>query len=129
MRYPSVVMALALIFALFLSPLLLTYQAINEPTFYVKSSLYPLVYYIGINGNKIIYYGLNQSNGTACIISAKEELYAFNFTTQQYYINQTIQITNRTDLVLSAESIPSTYIMLPNQGVTLVCPPSDFAKR
>ncbi len=91
-------------------------------TLYVNSSLYPKSLFVP----SLTFYGLNQSNGTACIIKAEEVFYSFNYTTQSDEISKIIQITNRTTLIDLAEQYAFALPLLPNNSYTLVCPQNDF---
>ena len=84
---------------------------------------------------QITFYGLNQSNGTACIINATIQRYSFNFTSQKYYLSNTTIITNRNALIalvgihtVQLNKFPDPAGIIVNQTETLVCPQGDFAK-
>ncbi len=112
----------------------LTYHA---PTQYVLSSYYPLTTTntgISINTSyTYIFYGINQSNGTACIAKAKELVYRYNYTEQKYVLIKQFFVTNRNNLIDLVNSNLVDWVMSSNNrtirvdpGYTLVCPQVDF---
>ena len=110
----------------------------NVPTQYVSSSYYPFITVVLVPNPKVyVFYGLNQSNGTACIIKAKVLIYEFNYTEQTDVLSKHFLVTNRNALinllnnnlvgdVLAGQVWNETQTIVIKPGYTLVCPQSDF---
>ncbi len=118
---------------------ILNYISVHSaPTQYVSSSYYPLVTYTLFPNTKVyVFYGLNQSNGTACINKAEVLIYTFNYTQQANVLSKQFWVTNRNALIdllnnnimadaLSGQVGNETQLIQIEQGYTLVCPQSDF---
>jgi len=107
------------------------YTTYYAPTQYMPSSYYPRYVVSSFLTNPsyaYILYGLNQSNGTACLIKATKLVYKYNYNyTQHVYVlvNQS-GITNRSALIDLVNNNPIRIELRIEPGYTLVCPQSDF---
>ncbi len=118
----------------------------NTPTQYILSSFYPqyVIYHChpttntAISTNCYLYelYGLNQPNGTSCLIEAKEIIYTYNYTKHAYIFYKQIFVTNRNALINIVNGLTNETILSNNNETifvepyyTLVCPQIDFQNQ